>query len=157
MTDGIVKFLHSDTQNIAVTEKRILACAEYAKGHGIVIDSRRAALLAEAKTKALRATGRVEFGGGIMDLLIECFIDSPYISQENFKDTLCTLADVFCEAKNAVSDRVSDRSLAVFLRNAYDRNGGSADLGGEIEGLVRRLSEAGGDCDELAEGYGGEY
>lgn len=156
MTDGIIKFLHSDTQNKAVTVKRILGCGEYAAKHGIVIDEVCAAELAEAKTKALGATGRVEFGGGIMDLLIESFADSPYISQENFKDTLCTLADVFCEAKNAVSDRVSDRSLAVFLRNAYDRNGGSADLGGEVEGLVHRLSEVGGDCDELAEGYGGE-
>ena len=136
MTDGIVKFLHSDTQNIAVTEKRILGCAEYAARYGIVIDALCAALLAE--------------------LRLECFVDSPYISNENFTHTLCNLAEVFCEAKNAVSDRVSDRSLALFLRNAYDRCGGSTDLGGEIEGLVRRLSEAGGDCDEIAEGYCGE-
>ena len=156
MPAGIVQFPHSHTQNIAVTEKRILACAEYAARYGIVIDARCAALLAEAKTKALGATGRVEFGGGIMDLLIECFADSPYISNDNFTETLCTLAEVFCEAKNAVADRVSDTSLALFLRNAYDRCGGSAALGGEIEGLVRRLSEAGGDCDEIAEGYCGE-
>lgn len=150
MSEEAVSFLTGGTAAAtAMTVKGILGCAEYAEKHGIIIDERCAAALAEAKTKALGVSGRVEFGESAAAVIIEAFADSPYLSNENFTETMSVVIGVFYEAKNAVADRVSDRALAEFLRRAFDGVcGGDADsLGGTVEGLVRHINGGGAVCD----------
>lgn len=133
----------------AMTVKGILGCAEYAEKHGIIIDERCAAALAEAKTKALGVSGRVEFGESAAVLLAEVFAGSPYLTNDNFTETVSEVIGVFYEAKNAVRDRVGDRALAEFLRRAFDGVcGGDTDsLGGAVESLVRHINGGGSVCD----------
>lgn len=150
MSEEIMSFLTFGAVSArAATEKSILACGAFTEKHGIVIDERCAAALAEAKTKALGVSERVEFGESAVAVIIEAFADSPYLSNENFTETMSVVIGVFYEAKNAVADRVSDRALAEFLRRAFDGVcGGDADsLGGTVEGLVRHINGGGAVCD----------
>ena len=58
-------------------------CAATLQQRGIILSPAEQAALAAAQTKALRDSGRVEFGAGILPALAKAFANSPYITQEN--------------------------------------------------------------------------
>ena len=50
----------------------------------------------------------MEFGAGILGRIAEAFCDSPWISQEDYEQTLHEVTGLFYEFKNETMDIVSD-------------------------------------------------
>lgn len=101
--------------------------------------------MVSVRSDTLRKTGRIEFGGGILNQLIMAFCDSPYISQENYEATLYELVDLFYNLKNETADRVGDNDLIEIMKKEF--NGeccGSLELlsGTALPVFVRKLNES---------------
>lgn len=71
-------------------------------------------------TEALRDTGRVELGDGILPQLIEAFCNSPYLGGENLAEELLTLQELFYHWKNEAGELTPDEELLSFMRQIYD-------------------------------------
>lgn len=76
--------------------------------------------LVETRSLALKRNGRIEFGGGTIDKLIKGFCDSPYISKNNYTETLHELIEIFYYYKNETLDLVSDDDLINFMKKSFD-------------------------------------
>lgn len=97
---------------------------------GLVLSPTQADMLAQRQTLALRETGRIEFGGGILKKLALAFCDSPFIQPEDWADTLARLQTTFYELKNETKDRLGDDDL--IFRMAVRFNGTA---GGSLDAL----------------------
>lgn len=123
----------------------VLACNEKTAAYGLSLTMEQAAALVSVRSDTLRKTGRIEFGGGILNQLIMAFCDSPYISQENYEATLYELVDLFYNLKNETADRVGDNDLIEIMKKEF--NGeccGSLELlsGTALPVFVRKLNES---------------
>lgn len=117
----------SDIGEDTVSE-RLLACNEKTAACGLTLTEAEAKEIAKANGDALRKTGRIDFGGGIADMLSLKFCDSPFISRKNFAETLCELTFLFYEFKNDCDDRFSDEELIDIMKRSFDGVcGGSVD------------------------------
>ena len=67
--------------------------------------------LAASRFSALKKTGRIEFGEGILPKLIQRFLDSPYLIQNTYEETLTQLQELFYELKNETKEHLSDDEL----------------------------------------------
>lgn len=95
--------------------------------YGLTLTQEQMAALADSQVRALRDTGRVELGNGILPRLIEAFCDSPNLHQADYAGTLETLQTVFYRVKNEAGDLTPDEDILKVLRRAFDRAGGSTD------------------------------
>ena len=85
--------------------------------------------MVELRGQALRNTGRVEFGGGILPKLIRAFCKSPNIDPYSYAATMGDLQDAFYYFKNESGDRFSDDELIEFMANVFDSQAhGSAEV-----------------------------
>ena len=75
--------------------KELSECNKLTTKYGLSLSEAQIQNLVEHRFGALRDTGRVEFGEGILKKLIYAFCDSPYISQENYEETILELQDSF--------------------------------------------------------------
>ncbi|MBP5290994.1 MAG: hypothetical protein J6Y90_00035, partial [Lachnospiraceae bacterium] len=82
-------------QQLLAAHQEIRECNAYSSKFGLVLSETEITSLVTSRAEALRASGRIEFGGGILPKLIEAFCDSPYIEQENYADTLAELQEAF--------------------------------------------------------------
>ena len=110
---------------------------------GLTLSHEQLAALEEGRKQALRSSGRVEWDGGILPRLMECFADSPYLHQAELTETLERLQALFYHWKNEVGDLTPDETVLHWLRRGFDRMGGDMDA---LEGfspfaLQRRLKE----------------
>lgn len=115
-------------------------CNEFTVRYGLVLSEDQIQSLVERRFGALRDTGRVEFGEGILKKLILAFCDSPYLTRENYEDTIVELQDSFYYFKNESEDRISDDELIEFMKNVFNgRAQGSLDYlsGTSLEDLCR--------------------
>lgn len=113
---------------------------------GLSLSEAQIQVLAEHRFNALKNTGRVEFGGGILKKLIYAFSDSPYIFKENYLETLLELQDAFYYYKNESMDRISDDELIDFMKTVFDgkAQGSLAFLSGtSLEDLCRYARNGG--------------
>ena len=95
--------------------------------YGLTLTQEQMAALADSQVRALRDTGRVELGNGILPRLIEAFCGSPNLHQADYAGTLETLQTVFYRVKNEAGDLTPDEDILKVLRRAFDRAGGSTD------------------------------
>lgn len=119
--------------------------AESAK-HSLSLTAAQAEALCATREQTLVKTGRIEFGTGITDKLIDAFCDSPYLSMQNYEETLHELTALFYEAKNETLDAVSDKELIYFMKKAFDGIcAGSTELlsGVALEKLARHIRAGG--------------
>ena len=56
----------------------------------------------------------------ILDKLIFTFCDSQYINQENYKETMEKLQDIFYCFKNEAEDQLTDDELLSFMREQFE-------------------------------------
>lgn len=127
-------------------ETAILACNKTLALHGLALTREEAAMLATARTESLRKSGRVEFGGGITQRLVQAFADSPFLTRENLASTLAELTEIFYAFKNETMDALTDGELLQFMREAFDGAcGGSTELlcGRELPRLARQIRQEG--------------
>lgn len=133
--------LESSMNKAAVSA--VLNCNRVSSAFGLSLTPEQSAELIETRSKALKATGRLEFGGGIIEKLIFEFCDSEYIQQNDYADTINYLVEIFYQFKNSSEDRLNDDELIRFMREAFDRCEGSIELveGREFENLLKSLRE----------------
>lgn len=111
-------FSSSTIQKQAVNE--ILKCNAYTAQFGLALTLEQALELVETRSSALRATGRIEFGGGVIDKIIREFCSSPYISKHNYAEFLHDLMEIFYYYKNETLDLISDEELIKYMKKAFD-------------------------------------
>ena len=93
----------------------LLKSNEKAQKYGLVLSRKQAAAIIATRNAALQRTGRMEFGAGILGRIAEAFCDSPWISQEDYEQTLHEVTGLFYEFKNETMDIVSDDELIDFI------------------------------------------
>lgn len=99
---------------------RILDCNRRTAEFGLCLSEEEAERLLAVRERALKDSGRVEFGGGILPDLIAAFCDSQYINQEDYEDILAKLQDIFYSFKNETMDEVTDGELLDFMRYEFE-------------------------------------
>lgn len=127
-------------QKQAVNE--VMKCNDLTMRFGLMLTEPQAIALVETRSYSLKQTGRIEFGGGIIDKIITEFCDSPYISMHNYEQTLHELVEVFYHYKNETLDIISDDDLVSYMKNTFDGVcQGSLELllGRELDRLARNL------------------
>lgn len=107
---------------------------------GLTLAPADAKALVETRGEALRTSGRVEFGGGIIDKLIDVFCDSPFLHQRNYTENLHALLELFYYFKNESLEKLSDDELLAAMKASFDGEcRGSVELlqGRDMEWLAR--------------------
>lgn len=120
--------------------QEIRDCNKISSQFGLTLKEAEIQELAECHKKALKDTGRVEFGGGIMPKLIYAFCDSPYLDQTTYAETLAELQEAFYYFKGEAQERFSDDELIDFMAAVFNgRAQGSAEylIGTSLESLCR--------------------
>ena len=92
--------------------------------------------LIESKYEIMKETGRVELNNDVLSTLIYEFCDSPYINQDEYKETLVYLQDLFynikseCVDPNTKEDLVADDDLIKYMAKQFNNR-----CGGDLEEL----------------------
>ena len=95
----IMNVYSSIIQKQAIDE--IEKCNDFTFRFGLTLSRQDAVELVKTRTLSLKNYGRIEFGGGVVDKIIREFCDSPYISMDNYVETLHGLIEIFYFYKNA--------------------------------------------------------
>lgn len=95
-------------------------CNEVTARYGLILSEPGMQMLIENRKEALGNFGRVEFGGGIIQKLIYEFMDSPYLYQDNYTDTLLDLQECFYYFKNESLELITDDDLIRIMRKYFD-------------------------------------
>ena len=119
----------------------IKKCNELTIKFGVSLSDEAIERLINRRFEALKNTGRIEFGEGILKKLIEAFCDSPYIMQNNYEETLEELQDIFYFFKGEAMEQISDDELIEFMKIDFD---------GKCQGSIEYLS--GTSLEELCRG-----
>lgn len=114
---------------LEAAKDEIRCCDELNQLHGLKLTEDDITELVQLRGQALRSTGRIEFGGGILPKLIRAFCKSPYIDNYNYASTLGDLQDAFYYFKNESEDRFSDDELIEFMEKVFNGQAhGSAEV-----------------------------
>ena len=105
---------------LSAAKEEIRCCNELNQFYGLTLTESDITELVELRAQALKSTGRVEFGGGIMPKLIRAFCKSPYIDPSQYAATLGELQDAFYYFKNESGDRFSDDDLVEFMASVFN-------------------------------------
>ncbi len=109
-------------------EDALKKCNAMTARFGLTLTPAEISELAGRQLTALRDTGRVEFGEGVLQKLVHAFCDSPYFLPDNYAETLAELLDAFYWFKNESEDRIPDDELIEQMRAVFDgRAQGSAE------------------------------
>ena len=93
---------------------------EFSTKYGLSLSENQIQNLAQKRFEALKDTGRIEFGEGILKKLIYAFCDSPYIHQLNYEETIIELQDAFYYFKNETDDGMTDDELLEYMKDTFD-------------------------------------
>lgn len=114
---------------IAAAKEEIRCCEDLNRLYGLTLSESDITELVLLRSEALKSTGRVEFGGGILPKLIRAFCSSPYVDPRNYAAVLGELQDAFYYFKNESEDRFPDDDLIDFMAKVFNgRAEGSAEL-----------------------------
>lgn len=127
-------------------EQELAASNHISEKFGLTLSQSQMQELLTRRTQALRSTGRVEFGGGILPKLIKTFCDSPYLTQTEYAQTLEELQDLFYAFKSESGERLTDDELLGLMRWCFDGPAGGATeylAGVCLEELCRKMRQGG--------------
>jgi hypothetical protein len=125
---------------MAAAAQELRDCNAYTAAYGLSLSDKQITGLVQHRFEALRSTGRIEFGSGILKKLILAFCDSPHISQGEYEETLLELQDAFYYYINECMDRYSDDELIDYMKMVFNgRAHGELDflIGTSLEDLCR--------------------
>lgn len=109
-------------------KREIRICNDFTEKFGLQLSEKEIGELVQYRSEALKNSGRVEFGGGILPKLIYAFCDSPFIEQENYESILIELQEAFYYYKNEALDLYSDDELIEYMVAVFNgRAQGSAE------------------------------
>lgn len=114
---------------LSAAKNEIRGCEAESRKYGLTLTETDIEELVVLREQALRSTGRVEFGGGILPKLIRAFCGSPYVDAQTYAATLGELQDAFYYFKNESEDRFSDDELIEYMTQIFNGPAhGSAEL-----------------------------
>ena len=134
-------------QHLSSALCEVRECNAYSSRFGLILREDEIAELVQGREEALRASGRIEFGGGILPKLIRAFCDSPFIERDNYAAVLSELQEMFYYFKTESRDKLSDDELVDFMVKTFNgRAQGSTEYLSAIprEELLRCAKKAGG-------------
>lgn len=109
--------------------QEILLCNDFTEPYGLMLSPQQAAELARTRTQSLRASGRIEFGGGAVKAIIRVFCNSPYINKFNYAATINQLVEIFYCYKTETLDKLGDDELIERMAAYFNGiSGGSTEL-----------------------------
>ena len=98
----------------------ISKCNELTSEYGLILREEDVKEIIVTRNVALEKSGRIEFNGQIINKIIITFCDSPYISQNNYSDTINELVEIFYNYKNETLDYISDDELIEIMKEYFD-------------------------------------
>jgi hypothetical protein len=107
-------------ENQDATRRELELCNQRTAAFGLRLSVEDMALIHQSRNDALRDTGRVEFGRSILPELVSAFASSPYLSEDNYPETIAGLQEVFYRLKGECDERIADNDLIDALRTAFD-------------------------------------
>lgn len=99
---------------------QVLETNQYTQKYGLFLSGEDAQLMTEERLCSLQRERRVEFGAGILPKIIYAFCDSSYLMQDNYRDSLLRLQDIFYLYKNEMMDEITDDELLEFMREQFE-------------------------------------
>ena len=100
--------------------QKVMQTNQYTERFGLVLSEEDANLLVQERSSSLRQEQRVEFGEGILPKLIFQFCDSPYLSQDNYVESIVRQQEIFYLYKNESLDDLSDDELLDYMKEKFD-------------------------------------
>jgi hypothetical protein len=104
----------------AQTIAELRECNSFTASYGLYLSDKQIQVLTERRIAALKDTGRIEFGQGILKKLVTAFCDSPYLTQQNYEDSIIELQDSFYYFKNESMDQIPDDDLIFYMKRHFD-------------------------------------
>jgi hypothetical protein len=98
----------------------IRQCNDFTAKYGLQLSEPEIHQLVENRKEALERTGRIEFGGGVIQKIIIEFADSHYLYQDVYVDTLLELQECFYYFKNESMEDLSDDDLIHMMKKYFD-------------------------------------
>lgn len=125
---------------------------------GLILSEQDAKLILKERNNALREQRRVEFSAGITAKIIYEFMDSDFINQNNYVDTIIRLTEIFYLYKNEMQDEISDDELLHFMKEQFENRcfGDLEYLEGTCLNIFSQAIRAGYRGYKVSQGYG-EY
>jgi hypothetical protein len=102
------------------TTTAIRQCNDYTAKHGLQLSEPEILQLVENRKEALEQSGRIEFGGGVIQKIIIEFADSPYLYQDIYMSTLMELQECFYYFKNESLEVLPDDELIHRMKQYFD-------------------------------------
>ena len=99
---------------------------------GLLLTREEVLHLCEKRNAVLVQCERLELNGGIMDQLIDVFMDCPYITRDEFADVMEEVIEVFYTMKIECLDLIDDQHLMHYMRKQLD----------ECHGVIVMMSDA---------------
>ena len=122
----------------AALQDDCMACNQVTARYGLSLTEEQMGGLMERRAAVLAATGRVEFGRGVLRELVQGFADSPYLTQENYESALADVQDAFYRRKEDSEAHdagpLADDDLIEAMRYAFDH---------EVAGSTEVLADVG--------------
>lgn len=140
MSDMLDLFRGKTGLAVETAKNEIRACNEFSERFGLTLSETEIEELVQCRAEALKNSGRVEFGGGILPKLIFAFCDSPYMDQENYEPTLAELQEIFYYYKSEALDLYTDDELIEIMVSVFNgRAQGSVEYlaGTSLDALCR--------------------
>lgn len=106
--------------NVNSEKNKLIECNTFLNEYGLSLSSEDISSIIERRSLALKNNKRIELDGGIIDKVIREFFDSPYISNDNFVETINEIIELFYYYKNETNDLISDDDLLKLMRKHYD-------------------------------------
>ena len=100
--------------------QKVMQTNQYTERFGLVLSEEEANFLVQERSSSLRQEQRVEFGEGILPKLIFQFCDSPYLSQDNYVESIVRQQEIFYLYKNESLDDLSDDELLDYMKEKFD-------------------------------------
>ncbi len=122
-------------------ESQILALRDRAISYGLVISPKDASAIAAVGVEQLHEQERVEFAQSAVVKIIEKFMESSYISQQDFVETISELIGIFYEVKEESLDILTDDDVISAMFDCFENiSNGDIELlrTRDLERLIRR-------------------
>ena len=95
---------------------------------GLILKEEQLLRLERGRREALRDSGRVEFGPGILPCIVERF--DELLGPDTAEEEQMTLLEVFYRLKNEAGDLTPDRVVLDVMRRVYEKRSAAEYLAG---------------------------
>lgn len=108
-------------QSLVIKDCELVSqCNQETSKYGLTLTDKEIVQLQAQRFDALKLSGRVEFGEGILRSLIMKFCDSPFIHSTNYAETLGSLQEMFYYFKTESGEYLSDNELLTIMKSIFD-------------------------------------